>query len=203
MEVDKWQWWGRFGGGHFRCVAEPGGVISNSSGLDKSGRSGCSSTLGFGWLAGGVSHRDCYCARSVGHHRHGPHRPKSCPSRTFFGSCCKTSISTWLLCDAASFIECEDVVKALHEVRDASQAVVGLGEAVSDSCLRINNIMSTQNKILDKLNQNVENLSRRNISDELGERRRRSQSRSPHQRWHRRWDLPSSHPSVSGKFKLA
>ena len=32
---------------HIQCVAEPGGGIINSSGLDKSGRSGCSSTLGF------------------------------------------------------------------------------------------------------------------------------------------------------------
>ena len=95
------------------------------------------------------------------------------------------------LCDAASFasshsLECEDVVKALHEVRDAARAVVGLGEAVRDSFLTFNNIMSTQNKILDKLNQNVEKLSRRNISDEQGERRRRSRSMSHHQRWHRR-----------------
>ena len=78
-------------------------------------------------------------------------------------------------------IECRDVVNALHEVRDAARAVVGLGEAVRDSFLTFNNIMSTQNKILDKLNQNVEKLSRRNISDERGEKRRRSQSRSPHQ----------------------
>ena len=51
---------------------------------------------------------------------------------------------------------------------------------VRDSFLTFNNIMSTHNKILDKLNQNVEKLSIRNISDELGERRRRSRSRSPH-----------------------
>ena len=36
------------GGGHLRCVAEPGGGISKSSGLDKSGTSGCSFVLGFG-----------------------------------------------------------------------------------------------------------------------------------------------------------
>ena len=52
-------------------------------------------------------------------------------------------------------IECRDVVKALHEVRDAARAVVGLGEAVRDSFLTFNNIMSTQNKILDKLNRKV------------------------------------------------
>ena len=89
-------------------------------------------------------------------------------------------------CDATlsaslNSIECRDVVNALYEVRDAARAVVGLGETVRDSFLAFNNIMSTQNKILDKLNQNVEKLSRRNISDERGERRRRSQSRSPHQ----------------------
>ena len=94
-------------------------------------------------------------------------------------------------CDAASSaslhsIEWEHVVKVLHEVRDAARAVVGLGEAVRDSFLIFNNIMYTQNKILDKLSQHVEKLSRRNISDERGERRRRSRSKSPHQRWHRR-----------------
>ena len=67
-------------------------------------------------------------------------------------------------CDAASSaslhsIEWEHVVKALHEVRDAARAVVGLGEAVRDSFL-IFNIMYTQNKILDKLSQHVERLSR-------------------------------------------
>ena len=76
-------------------------------------------------------------------------------------------------CDAASSasshsIECEDVVKALHEVRDAARAVVGLGEVVRDTFLTFNNIMTTQNKILDKLNQNIEKMSRRNISDERG-----------------------------------
>ena len=76
-------------------------------------------------------------------------------------------------CDAASSasshsIECEGVVKALHEVKDEARAVVGLGEVVRDSFLTFNNIMSTKNKILDKLNQNVEKLSRRNISDERG-----------------------------------
>ena len=54
-------------------------------------------------------------------------------------------------CDAGSSaswhsIECEDVVKALHEVRDAARAVVGLGEAVRDSFLTFNNIMSTHKK---------------------------------------------------------
>ena len=50
-------------------------------------------------------------------------------------------------CDAASpaswhSIECEDVGKAL-KVRDVARAVVGLGEAVRDSFLTFNNIMST------------------------------------------------------------
>ena len=63
--------------------------------------------------------------------------------------------------------------------RDGARAMVELGETVRDSFLTFNNIMCTQYKILDKLNQNEERLSRRNISDERGERRRISWSRVP------------------------
>ena len=49
-------------------------------------------------------------------------------------------------------------VMRLHPLfnRDGARAMVELGETVRDSFLTFNNIMCTQYKILDKLNQNVE-----------------------------------------------